>query len=99
MHGIIILEFFRDCSYSFQGSVKLICITVTVSFRFLQNAVTENNSSQDFLEFTAITVTVATQIRVKLIPPKYLFASAFVLILIGQMIFRINVHIDTSPRI
>ena len=30
-----------DCSYSFQGSVELPCVTFTVSFLFLQNAVTE----------------------------------------------------------
>ena len=39
-----------------------------------------------------------TQIfKVKLIPQKYFFA--FVLILIGQMIFHLHVYIDTSPRI
>ena len=30
---------------------------------------------------------------------KYLLAFAFVLISLGQMIFHIQVHIDTSPRI
>ena len=44
-------------------------------------------------------ITVDTEIEVKLIPRKYFFAFAFVLILIGQMIFRINDYIDTSPRI
>ena len=44
-------------------------------------------------------LTVATEIKVKLIPKKYFFAFAFVLILIGQIIFRINDYIDTSPRI
>ena len=43
--------------------------------------------------------TVGTEIKVKLIPRKYFFAFAFVLLLIGQMIFRIHVHIDTSPQI
>ena len=43
--------------------------------------------------------TVDTEIKVKLIPRTYFFAFVFVLLLIGQMIFRIHVHIDTSPRI
>ena len=33
-HGSTIFEFLGDCSYSFQGSVKLICITVTLSLLF-----------------------------------------------------------------
>ena len=44
-------------------------------------------------------ITVDTEITVKLILRKYFVAFAFVLILIGQMIFRIHVHRDTSPRI
>ena len=44
------------------------------------------------------TYTVDTEIKVKLIPRKYFFAFAFVLILIGQMIFCINDYIDTSPQ-
>ena len=43
--------------------------------------------------------TVDTEIKVKLIPWKYYFAFAFVLISIGQMIFRVYFNIDTSPRI
>ena len=35
-----------EYSYSFQGSVELICITVTVSLFFMQNAVTKKNSPQ-----------------------------------------------------
>ena len=35
-------------NYRFQGSVELICFTVTVSLFFMQNAVTENNSLQEF---------------------------------------------------
>ena len=41
-------------------------------------------------------VTVDTEIEVRLTPPKCLFAFAFVLIL---LIFHIQVHIDTSPYI
>ena len=37
-----------DYSYSFQGSSELISITVTVSLFFLENAVTGNNSPQEF---------------------------------------------------
>ena len=37
-----------DCSYSFQGSSEIICITVTVCLFFLQNAVTGNKSLQEF---------------------------------------------------
>ena len=43
--------------------------------------------------------TIETEIEVNLIPQKSFFGFAFALILIGQMIFRIHVHIDTSPRI
>ena len=43
--------------------------------------------------------TVATEIKVKLIPREYFVAFAFALILIGQRILRIQVHIETSPRI
>ena len=43
--------------------------------------------------------TVATEIKVKLIPREYFVAFAFAMILIGQMILRIQVHIETSPRI
>ena len=43
-------------------------------------------------------ITVDTEIKVKLIPQNYFVALAFVLIPIGQMIFHIHVHIDTSPR-
>ena len=44
-------------------------------------------------------ITINTEIKVKLIPPKYYFAFAFGLILIGQTIFHIHVYIDTSHRI
>ena len=50
-------NYLGDYSYSFQGSVELICITATVSLLLLQNAVTENNSPQEFGGFLAITVT------------------------------------------
>ena len=43
-------ESFRDYSYSCQGSFELICITVTVSLHFLQNAVTGNHHRLDFLK-------------------------------------------------
>ena len=43
--------------------------------------------------------TVATDIKVKLTPREYFVAFAFAMILIGQMILRIQVHIETSPRI
>ena len=46
-HKITIFEL-GDYSYSFQGSVELICITVTVSLFLLHNAVTEKNSPQEF---------------------------------------------------
>ena len=46
-----------------------------------------------------IIYTVDMEIKVKLIPRIYYVAFAFVLILIGQTIFRIHVHIDTSPLI
>ena len=52
-----------------------------------------------FSQVQKIADTVDTEIKVQLIPRKYFFAFAFVLILIGQMIFRMNDYIDTSPRI
>ena len=46
---LLFSNYLGDYSYSSQGSVELICITATVSVLFLQNAVTENNSLQEFL--------------------------------------------------
>ena len=46
-----------DCSYSFQRSVEVLCITVTVSLLFLQNAVTEKYSRQGFSGLDCNTVT------------------------------------------
>ena len=46
--------------------------------------------------------TVDTEMKVKLIPKivlRFRFRIYILIILIGQMIFRIHVHIDTSPRI
>ena len=56
-HEIFSFEFFRDCSYSFQGSVEFISITVTVSLFFQQNAVTGDNPPRAFQELSASTVT------------------------------------------
>ena len=42
---------------------------------------------------------MATQIKVKLIAPKYLVAFAFILKLIGTDDLGVNVYIDTSPPI
>ena len=53
----------------------------------------------DYTYTLEITLTVATEIKVKLIPREYFVAFAFAMILIGQMILRIQVHIETSPRI
>ena len=45
---LLFSNYLGDYSYSFQGSSKLISITVTVSLFFLQNGVTGNNSPREF---------------------------------------------------
>ena len=57
------------------------------------------NCEQTLQKLRTKRITVDMEIKVKLIPRQYVFVFAFVLMLIGPMIFRIYVHIDTSPRI
>ena len=54
---LLFSNYLGDYSYSFQGSVELICITVTVSLFLLQNAATEKNPLGNIWRCLAITVT------------------------------------------
>ena len=54
---LLFLNYLGDYSYSFQGSVGFIRITVTIFLLGVQNAVTEKNSPQEFSIIAAITVT------------------------------------------
>ena len=62
---LLFSNYLGDYSYSFQGSSELITITVTVSLFFLQNGVTGNNSPQEFLKFSATTVTWFNGFRIR----------------------------------